>query len=412
MQENNTPPSEQAKKERENFSDLTKKKALSEMTFSECNGAGMKFKWLMNYVFIDGMSGMALGLFATLIAGTILWQIGSLIDRSAPNVIGLVLEAIGKIAQIAMGAGIGVGVCVKMKRTQPLVVAAAAASGMIGSYAGALIAAIQSALENGTLSLSLTAAGDPMGAFIGAFSAMALASLVSGKTRVDILVTPLTGLLGGALFGIGLGYPVSLALAAFGDFILWITSLSTLSAVLAGMLLSVLMGVALTMPISSAAIGISVGLSGIAAGASVVGCCCQMVGFAAMSFRENGWGGAAAQGLGTSMLQIPNVFKKPVLLLPPVVASALLGAISPLLPTGGGMYGLLATRTGSGMGTAGLVGPIDMFFEMLSAGCNVWLTLLWILLFCALLPALLCLSMSELMRKRGIIRSGDLKLRL
>ena len=390
-----------------------RKKKLSEMTFKECSGAGEKLKWLLNYVFIDGMSGMALGLFATLIAGTILWQLGSLIDKAGNNPFGLALEAVGKVAQIAMGAGIGVGVCLKLKKTQPLVVASAVAAGMIGSYAQAIISGIQTSMESGNgFAIALSSAGDPMGAFVGAFAAMTLASLVSGRTRVDILVTPLVGLAGGALFGIGVGYPVSLALTELGNFIAWAASLSTVSAAVTGLIVSVVMGVALTLPISSAAIGISIGLSGVAAGAAVVGCCCQMMGFAAMSFRENRWGGFVAQGLGTSMLQIPNVFKKPVLFVPPIISSAILGALSVFLPNGAGI-GLFATRTGSGMGTAGLVGPIDMLFEMIGAqGCNVGLTILWVVLFCFVLPALLTLAVCELFRKLKIIKYGDLTLKL
>ena len=390
-----------------------RKKKLSEMTLRECGSAGEKLKWILNYVFIDGMSGMALGLFATLIAGTILWQIGSLIDKAGNNPFGLALEAVGKVAQIAMGAGIGVGVCLKLKKTQPLVVASAVAAGMIGSYAQALIKGIQASMESGAaFSISLASAGDPMGAFVGAFAAMTLAALVSGRTRIDILVTPLVGLAGGALFGIGVGYPVSLALTELGNFIAWAASLSTVAAAVTGLIVSVVMGVALTLPISSAAIGISIGLSGVAAGAAVVGCCCQMMGFAAMSFRENRWGGFVAQGLGTSMLQIPNVFKKPVLFVPPIISSAILGTLSVFLPNGAGI-GLFATRTGSGMGTAGLVGPIDMLFEMIGAqGCNVGLTILWVVLFCFVLPALLTLAIAELFRKLKIIKYGDLTLKL
>lgn len=391
---------------------LPERKKLSDMKLSECTSAGQKMKWLLNYVFIDGMSGMALGLFATLIAGTILWQLGNLIDKAGNNYFGLALEAVGKFAQISMGAGIGVGVCLKMKKTQPLVVASACAAGMIGSYAKILIASLVSAMESGVLSLSVAAAGDPMGAFIGAFAAMSFASLLSGKTKIDILVTPLAGLLGGAVFGVGLGYPVSLALSALGNFIAWAASISTVSAAITGLILAVVMGVCLTLPISSAAIGVSVGLSGVAAGAAVVGCCCQMMGFAAMSFRENKWSGFVAQGLGTSMLQIPNVFKKPVLFVPPILSSAILGVVSTLLPNGTQTLGLFATKTGSGMGTAGLVGPIDMLFEMLGSGCNAWLTVIWIVLFCFALPALLTLLFSEIFRKAKIIKEGDLKLDL
>ncbi|MBR6788503.1 MAG: PTS sugar transporter subunit IIC [Clostridia bacterium] len=384
------------------------------MTFAECKGSKQKVAWLLNYVFIDGMCGMALGLFATLIAGTIVWQIGNLINKATPNVFGMILESIGKIAQITMGAGIGVGVCVKMKKTKPLVIASACASGMIGSYAKNIILAVSSAVQpDGILSIVLSSAGDPMGAFIGSMTAMTLADLVSGKTRVDILITPLVGLLGGSVFGIGLGYPISLALGALGTFISWAASLSTLSAVITGLIIAVVMGICLTLPISSAAIGISIGLSGVAAGAAVVGCCCHMIGFATMSFRENGWGGAIAQGLGTSMLQIPNVFKKPLLFLPPVITSGVLGACSVLLPNGTDVLGLFATKVGSGMGTAGLVGPIDMIFEMIgNSGCNAGLTLLWVALFCFALPALLTLGISEIFRKIGLIKYGDLKLSL
>ncbi len=398
--------------EKEKALSAPEKRKLSDMKFSECDGGLERFKWLLNYVFIDGMSGMAMGLFATLIAGTILWQLGNLIDKAGNNAFGLALETVGKLAQISMGAGIGVGVCLKMKRSKPLVVASACAAGMIGSYAKLFISAISGALENGTLTITLAAAGDPMGAFIGAFGAMTLSSLVSGKTKIDILVTPLVGLCGGAILGVGIGYPVSLALSALGDFISWAAGLSAVSAAITGLIIAVIMGICLTLPVSSAAIGISVGLSGVAAGAAVVGCCCQMMGFAAMSFRENRWSGLVAQGLGTSMLQIPNVFKKPVLFVPPIISSAILGVIATLLPNGTQTLGLFATKTGSGMGTAGLVGPIDMLFEMLSQGCNAGLTVLWIVLFCLILPAVLTLAICELFRKAKIVQYGDLKLDL
>lgn len=416
MEENQTPeeqplPPEESAPKQTQLSPVHKK--LSEMKYSECSSGLMRFKWLMNYIFIDGMSGMALGLFATLIAGTIIWQLGNLIDKATPNWFGLILESLGKIAQISMGAGIGAGVCLKMKKTAPLVVASSVAAGMIGSYAKAIIVATQNAVSTGTLSLTITAAGDPMGAFIGAMTAMTLASLVSGKTKLDILVTPLVGLLAGSVAGIGLGYPISLALAALGDFIAWAAGLSQVAAAATGLIVAVVMGVCLTLPISSAAIGISIGLSGVAAGAAVVGCCCQMVGFAVMSFRENKWSGLAAQGLGTSMLQIPNVFKKPVLFVPPIISSAILGIVCTFLPNGTGTLGLFATKVGSGMGTAGLVGPIDMLFEMIGAqGCNPWLTVLWVLLFCFILPAALTLGISELFRKCKVIKYGDLKLDL
>lgn len=394
-----------------------KPKKLSEMKFSECKSGGQRFAWLMNYIFIDGMSGMALGLFATLIAGTIVWQIGNLCNKGGANWFGLMLEAIGKVAQITMGAGIGAGICLKMKKTKPLVVVSACAAGMIGSYAKVIIQAVGGVLpevyaEKG-FSLLITSPGDPMGAFIGSMVAMVMSNLVSGRTKVDIIVTPLVGIICGSIAGIGLGYPVSLALTQLGVFIGWIANLSIAAAILTGAVIAGIMGVCLTLPISSAAIGVSIGLSGIAAGAAVVGCCCQMVGFAVMSFRENKWGGLIAQGVGTSMLQIPNIFRKPLLFVPPIISSVILGAVSVLLPNGTPSLGLFATPAGSGMGTAGLVGPIDMIFEMIGTkGCNAGLTLLWVALFCIVLPGALTFGISELFRKLGWIKYGDLKLEL
>lgn len=423
-----SPAAVQSDKSEQAETSSVQKKKLSDMKFGECTSGGQRFAWLMNYIFIEGMSGMALGLFATLIAGTIVWQIGNLCDKGGANWFGLMLEAIGKVAQIAMGAGIGVGVCIKMKKTKPLIVAAACAAGMIGSYASAIIGltynaatleytakgGILGAIESNTgFAITIAGAGDPMGAFIGSMVAMTLANLVSGRTKVDIIVTPLVGVLGGAIGGIAVGFPVWLMLNALGSFILWVQTLGAVAVAVMGLLIAVIMGVCLTLPISSAAIGISIGLSGPAAGAAVVGCCCQMMGFAAMSFRENKWSGAVAQGLGTSMLQIPNVFRKPMLFLPPVISSAILGTVSTFLPNGTDTLGLIATPVGSGMGTAGLVGPLDMTFAMIgSAECNVGLTLLWVALFCFVFPAALTLGISELFRKLGWIKYGDLKLDL
>lgn len=408
--------------------EVEKPKKLSEMKFGECKSGGQRFAWLMNYIFIDGMSGMALGLFATLIAGTIVWQIGALCDKGGANWFGLMLEAIGKVAQIAMGAGIGVGICLKMKKTKPLVVVSACAAGMIGSYAhdiigigfdattmtfttsGGILGAIA---KNSSFAISMVGAGDPMGAFAGSMIAMVMANLVSGRTKVDIIVTPLVGIICGALGGIALGLPIWMAFTELGVFLHFIEGLGTFAAAVMGLIIAPVMGVCLTLPISSAAIGISIGLGGVAAGAAVVGCCCQMVGFAVMSFRENKWKGLVAQGIGTSMLQIPNIFRKPLLFVPPIISSAILGTVSTLLPNGTDTLGLFATKVGSGMGTAGLVGPIDMIFEMIGTkGCNVGLTILWVALFCFVLPGLLTWGISELFRKLGWIKYGELKLEL
>ncbi|MBR2988464.1 MAG: PTS sugar transporter subunit IIC [Clostridia bacterium] len=342
---------------------------------------------VLNYIFIDGLSGMAIGLFATLIIGTIIGQVGTWI----PGPIGKFIASIGTFAKALMGAGIGIGMAYKLKKA-PLVSISAGVAGQIGAFASNIIAG----------NTAIVGVGEPLGAFIAAFVALEVGSLVSGKTKVDIIVTPLVSIISGATIGLLVGPPIS----AFMKFIGGVINLATQQQpILMGILVSALMGIALTLPISSAAIGVTLELSGIAAGAAVCGCCCQMVGFAVMSFRENKWGGLVAQGVGTSMLQMPNIIRHPLVWLPPTITSAILGPISALI-------GMTSTAVGSGMGTAGLVGPFQTFTAMTAAGVNPWITLLEIAGFQIVLPAVICLAISELMRKLGAIKYGDLKLDL
>ena len=349
---------------------------------------GKTVLYILNYIFIDGLSGMAMGLFATLIIGTIISTIGGYI----PGDIGKFIVAMGTFAKAMMGAGIGIGMAYKLKKA-PMVSISAGVAGMIGAFASNI-------LKGNT---TIVGVGEPLGAFVAAFVALEVGSLVSGKTKVDIIVTPLVGILSGATVGLLVGPPISAFMAFIGEII---NTSAQQQPVLMGILVAVLMGIALTLPISSAAIGVSLGLSGIAAGAAVTGCCCQMVGFAVMSFRENKWSGIVAQGVGTSMLQMPNIIRRPIVWLPPIIASAILGPIS------SAVLGMTATKVGAGMGTSGLVGCIDTFTTMTAGGVDAWIVLLEIVGIQIILPALICLGISELMRKLGAIRQGDLKLDL
>ncbi len=342
---------------------------------------------VLNYIFIDGLSGMAIGLFATLIIGTIIGQIGSWITGE----VGRFISAIGTFAKMMMGAGIGVGMAYKLKKA-PMVSISAAVAGMIGAYASNIIKG----------STTIVGVGEPLGAFIASFVALEVGSLVSGKTKVDIIVTPLVSILSGAIVGLLIGPPISAFMTAVGAII---NASAQQQPFIMGILVSVLMGIALTLPISSAAIGVSLGLEGIAAGAAVMGCCCQMVGFAVMSFRENKWSGLIAQGVGTSMLQMPNIIRHPIVWLPSIITSAIMGPVSSLL-------GMTSTAVGSGMGTAGLVGNFQTFASMTALGVEPWLVLLEIVGLQILLPAVICLLISELMRKFNLIKFGDLKLDL
>lgn len=346
-------------------------------------------KWLQR-VFIDGLSGMALGLFATLIVGTILQQIGKFVGGE----MGTSLYIIGKLAGCLTGAGIGCGVAYKYKES-PLVVVSAAVAGMVGAQATAII--------KGTLITDagvVFAIGEPLGAFIAAYIAIEVGHLISGRTSIDILLTPITSITAGSSIGLLVGPYISNVMLEIGTLITWATEQRPF---LMGILVSVIMGMILTLPISSAALGVILGLSGIPAGAATVGCCTNMIGFAVISYRDNKLGGFLAQGLGTSMLQVPNIVRKPIIWLPVILTSAILGPVSTML------FGMTNDSVGSGMGTAGLVGSISTYSTMVGSD-GPTITLIKIIVIQFILPAVLSLGIAEYMRKRGWIKKGDMKL--
>lgn len=350
-----------------------------------------KVKKVLNHIFIDGLSGMALGLFATLIVGTIIAQIGSFI----PGNIGEGIGTIGLVAKIVTGAGIGCGVAYKYKES-PLVVLSAATTGMIGAYASNIIN--DTFLVDGAIHVA--SPGEPLGAFIAALVGIEIGHLVSGKTKIDILVTPICSIISGSLAGFLVGPGISKFMKALGVLIQVGTEQQPL---LMGVIVSVLMGMILTLPISSAALGLILGLSGLSAGAATVGCCANMVGFAVASYRENKMGGLLAQGVGTSMLQVPNIVRKPVIWLPAIITSAILGPISTMV------FKMTCSPVGSGMGTSGLVGQITTYQTMVGAEGAV-VVLIKILLMHFIFPAILAFGISEFMRKKGYIKFGDMKL--
>ena len=351
-----------------------------------------KVKEVLREIFIDGLSGMATGLFATLIIGTIIQQVGNLI----PGMIGDYLYVIGKIAGVVTGAGIGVGVALRLKAS-PLTTVSAATAGMVGAFASKIIAGTV-LVEGGMM---LAGVGEPLGAFLAVITCVYMGRLVSGKTKVDILVTPFVCIVSGSAVGLLLGPGISGFMTWLGSIINWGTEQAPF---LMGIVVSVLMGMILTLPISSAALGIILGLNGIAAGAATVGCCANMIGFAVASFRENKVNGLLAQGLGTSMLQIGNIVQKPVIWLPAIITSAILGPVSTCV------LHMTNNATGSGMGTAGLVGQINAYQTMVGEGVAPGIVLLQIILMHILLPAILSFLISEVMRKKGWIQNGDMKL--
>ncbi len=342
--------------------------------------------------FIDGLTGMAQGLFATLIIGTIIVQIGNWI----PGQFGGYILLMGKVATALTGAGIGCGVANKFKAS-PLVTLSAVVTGMTGAFASQILAG--SVLADGVMHFS--GPGEPLGAFLAAVSGIYVGRLISGKTKLDIILTPFVCILSGAAVGLLLGPTISAFMNKIGDLI----AVGTQQApFLMGIIVSVLMGMALTLPISSAALSVILNLSGIAAGAATVGCCANMVGFAVASYQDNKWNGLLAQGLGTSMLQMGNIVKKPTIWLPAIISSAIMGPISTMI------FKFQNNAVGSGMGTAGLVGPINAYNTMVETGLDPALAILEVLLLCFILPGLLAWGVASVMRRWKWLKPGDMKL--
>lgn len=350
-------------------------------------------KKILDRIFIEGLSGMAQGLFATLIVGTIIQQIGTFVGGQT----GAMIFVVGKVAASLTSAGIGIGVAYRFKES-PLVVISAAVAGMVGGYAGGLLGG--TVLNEGTMVYA--GPGEPLGAFIAAYVGIEAGHLVAGKTKIDILVTPVITIGIGAAVGLFVGPPISEFMKGLGAVINWGTEQQPL---IMGIVVSVVMGMALTLPISSAALGVILNLSGLAAGAATIGCCCNMIGFAVASFRENKIGGLFAQGIGTSMLQVPNIVRNPLIWFPAVISSAILGPVGTLL------LKMTNNATGSGMGTAGLVGPL-MTWQTMTAVEPSTIVIIKIVVIQVLLPAIIAAAVSEFMRRKQWIKPGDMKLEL
>ena len=337
---------------------------------------------------VDALGAMAQGLFCSLLIGTILNTLGTLGIGLFNMTFGSAELTIGGFASAMSG---------------PAMAAA------IGYALGAPNLVLFSLIPVGYATNMLGGAGGPLAVLIVAIVAAEFGKAVSKETKVDILVTPIVTIMIGVGLAALIAAPIGNAASALGKLIMWATDLQPF---LMGILVSVLVGIALTLPISSAAICAALGLTGLAGGAAVAGCCAQMVGFAVMSFRENRWGGLVSQGIGTSMLQMGNIVKNPKIWIPPIVASAITGPIATCV------FGLKmdGAAVSSGMGTCGLVGQIGVYtgwVNDIAEGTKAAITAFdWIglLLICFVLPALLCWALGLLLRKIGWIKENDLKL--
>ena len=348
--------------------------------------------------FIDAMGAMAQGLFCTLLVGTILNTLGQQFHIGFLNAVvvtlgtgeGAVHYTIGGLCSAMVGPGMAVAIA-RALNAPPLVLFSLIPVGFATNYMGG--------------------AGGPLAVLFVAIVAAELGKAVSKETKIDILVTPIVTVLSGIGFAALIAAPVGKAASAVGQAIMWATELQPFFM---GIIVSVVIGVALTLPISSAAICAALGLTGLAGGAAVAGCCAQMVGFAVMSFPENRWGGLAAQGLGTSMLQMGNIVRNPRVWIPPTLAAAVTGPIATCVFE----LQMNGPAVSSGMGTCGLVGQIGVYTGWVSdvaaglkpgVGAMDWLGLA---LVSFVLPAVLTWLFAMPLRKWGWIKPGDLKLDL
>lgn len=351
-------------------------------------------KYVKRYL-IDAMSGMAQGLFASLLIGTIISTLGSQLLKIDNNVVFQFLVDAGNFAKNAniVGAAMAIGIGFAMK-VPALVLFSLVTVGAVANVTGG--------------------AGGPLAVLLIAIITAEIGCLVSKKTPVDIIVTPAVTIIVGVLLSVLTAKYIGKAASSIGSLIIWATELHPFFM---GILVSVLVGIALTLPISSAAICSALGLVGLAGGAAVAGCSAQMVGFAVMSFRENKWGGLLSQGLGTSMLQMPNIIKNPRIWIPPTIASAITGPIATCVFN----LRMNGDAVSSGMGTCGFVGQIGLITGWvnpsaaavshgelpITPGLFEWLGLL---LVCFVLPAVISWALGLLLRKIGWIKEGDLLL--
>lgn len=332
----------------------------------------------------DALSAMALGLFGSLLIGVIFDTLGTqTANLFGDNAVSAFCVEIGGIAKTYMGAAIGVAVAWSLK-APPLVLFTSVVTGMMGAT---------------MTGFGIDVAGGPAGAFVAVALGAEFGKMVSKETKVDILVTPAVTLIVGGIGAKLIGPAIGWCMLKLGDLIMTATEWQPF---VFGIVISVVVGLALTAPISSAALCIMLDLSGLAAGAATVGCCAQMVGFAVASYKENGVGGLVAQGLGTSMLQISNIIKNLWILLPATLAGAVVGPISTCL------LKMTNIPVGAGMGTSGLVGQIGTFTDM-----GFTLDTLWkVLLIQIVLPAVLTILIDQVLRRTGRIKDGDYKLDL
>lgn len=349
-------------------------------------------KKILTHIFIDGVNGMAIGFFCTFALGTILQQLGSLLSKD----LGDIFTTLGGIAIVLTAAGMACGIANKFQA--PITVSLSAIiSAMVGAYSDSIF---QSSVISSEGYIKLSGSGDILSAVIAIFVAVEVGTLVSGKTNVDILLTP--------ILCTGLGCASGLLIAPITNKIIeklsWLIERSaTHSPVVMSILIAMLMCLISVLPLNITSIILLAGIKGTAAGAATIGCCCSMVGFAIASYHDNKYAGLFVQGLGTAKLQLANIFRRPYIILPPLISSIILSPLAVCI------FHLKNTPYGASMGTTGLVGCLRAYDSMVGSIGSME-SLLLISLICFILPGVCSLGIAEGMRKLNILKDGDMKI--
>lgn len=351
-------------------------------------------KKVLSHIFVDGANGMALGIFCTYALGIILQQLGSLITKD----FGDFLITIGGIAIMLTGAGIAMGMAAKFA-SPPLVTLGGLLAGMAGAHADAIFESSVVSKVGGMVKLS--GAGNPLGAFIAAYVALEVGSLILGKTQYDLLLLPIVGGGCGTITGLFLAPGFDVINTRIADAFQWAMKQNN---VVMGITIACLSCILSLLPISLLAIINIAKLKGLAAGAATIGCCCSMIGYAVASYHDNKFVGLFAQGIGTAKLQLANTFKRPYILLPSLISSAILGGCAGFLKFGN-------TAKGASMGTTGLTGCLSAY-DTIKNTIGASEALILVSLLCFVLPGVISLGIAEAMKKLGILKEGEMKIEI
>lgn len=342
--------------------------------------------------FVDGMVGLSIGLFTTVVAGTILETVGLIMGGQ----VGQYIAMAASLVKLLVGIGIGVGVATKLNASSSVIVCCAI-TGYIGAYAYDIINGTH--FVNGIININ--EAGDPLAAYVAAYVTVELGDLIANKTKLNYMITPILAITVGCAVSFYIAQPLNDVTKAYGDMINWATKQNDF---VMSIVVSVLMGLAMTLPISSIAIALALNMSGPVAAAATIGCCVNMIGFATASFRDNKIEGFLLQGLGTSTIQFPNIIKNPLICVPVLLTSAVLG------PIGVCLFKMTSEASAAGMGSCGFVSQIMTYQAMVNDGVSRNMVMIEIMLLQLLLPAVLTFVISEFMRKKGFIKEDDMKI--